>query len=92
MMEEIRIAVKGGYLIAARNTDVDYDGISIMFETSDGDIIDIVRAECRSEYDYDQTDVYCYENVFTEDFTRKFTVDHEDVYEAFGEKYNGKEE
>ena len=45
-------------MIAVRNADVDYDGISIMFETGDGDIIDIVRAECKSEYEYDRTDVY----------------------------------
>lgn len=88
MTDEIRITVKGGYLIAARNADVDYDGISIMFETGDGDIIDIVRAECKSEYNYDRTDVYCYENVNTEDFTRKFTINHEEVYEAFGGNYN----
>lgn len=89
MTDEIRIPVKGGYLTAFRNADVDCDGICITFETEDGDIIDIVRAECKSEYDYDRTDVYCYENVHTEDFTRKFTIDHEEVYEAFGEEYNG---
>lgn len=88
MTDEIRIPVKGGYLIAARNADVVYDGISIMFETDDGDIIDIVRAECKLEYDYDRTDVYCYEDVNTEDFTRKFSINHKEVYEAFGENYN----
>lgn len=88
MMDEIRIAVKGGYLTAFRSADVDHDGISITFETGDGDIIDIVRVECRSDNDYGTTDVYCYENVYAEDFTRKFTIDHEEVYEAFGEKYN----
>ena len=86
--EEIRVPVKGGYLVAARNPDPDYDGITIVFETSDGDVVDIVTAECKSENEYEQTDVYCYEDISSEDFTRKFTIDHEEVYEIFGGKYN----
>lgn len=86
--EEIRVAVKGGYLVATRNPELDYDGITIVFETSDGDVVDIVTAECTSENEYEQTDVYCYEDISSEDFTRKFTIDHEEVYEIFGGKYN----
>lgn len=87
--EEIRVPVKGGYLVAGRNSDPDYDGIHVVFETSDKDIMDIVLVESKKKNEYDQTDVYCYEDVTTEDFTRKYSIQHEDIYEAFGEKYNG---
>ena len=86
--EEIRVPVKGGYLVATRNPEPDYDGITIVFETSDGDVIDIVMTECKAENDFNQTDVYCFENVREDDVTRKFTIDHEEVYEVFGGKYN----
>ena len=42
---EIRVKVNGGYLVAKRNSDPDYDGICIVFETNDGDIIDVVLTE-----------------------------------------------
>lgn len=86
--EEIRVPVRGGYLVATRNPEPDYDGITIVFETSDGDVIDIVMTECKAENDFNQTDVYCFENVLEDEVTRKFTIDHEEVYEVFGGKYN----
>lgn len=82
--KEIRVPVKGGYIVAERNPDPDYDGISIYFETSDKDIMDIVLVESKKENEYNQTDVYCYEDVFNEDWTRKYSIDHEEIYEAFG--------
>ena len=45
--ETIRVPVNGGFLVAGKNADDDYDGIYIVFETDDGDIIDIVTTECR---------------------------------------------
>ena len=27
-------------------------------------------------------DVYCYEDVYTEDFTKKYTLDNEEIYKA----------
>ena len=44
---KIRVPVNGGFLLAGRNEGTDCDGIYIMFETDDGDIIDIVTTECR---------------------------------------------
>ena len=79
---EIRVRVNGGYLIAGRNPDQSYDGIYVAFETDDGDIIDIVVTEARTEYDKKRIDVYCYEDVYDEDFTRKYTIDVEEIYDA----------
>ncbi len=79
---EIRVKVNGGYLVAGRNADPDYDGIYIVFETDDGDIIDIVLTEAKAEHNKEQIDVYCYENVYREDFTRMFTLDNKEIYRA----------
>lgn len=79
---EIRVKMNGGYLVASRNPDPDYDGIVIMFETNDGTVIDVVYAECKSENDKKKIDVYCYEDVYDEDFTRKYTLDSDEIYKA----------
>lgn len=77
---EIRVKVNGGYLIAGRNPDPDYDGVYVVFETNDGDIVDLVLVEYENEYD--RTDIYCYEDVTTEDWTRKYSIQYEDIYKA----------
>ena len=79
---EIRVKVNGGYLVARRNSDPDYDGIYIVFETDDGDIIDVVLTEAKSEYNKEKIDVYCYEDVWVEDFTMKYTLDNQEIYKA----------
>ena len=79
---EIRVKVNGGYLVAGRNTDPNYDGIYIVFETNDGVVIDVVYTECKAENDKKKIEVYCYEDVYTEDFTRKYTLDSEEIYKA----------
>ena len=79
---EIRVKVNGGYLVAGRNPDPDYDGIYIVFETDDGDIVDVVLTECKAENDKKKIDIYCYEDVYTENFTKKYTLDNEEIYKA----------
>ena len=76
---EIRVPVKGGYLVASRNIDPDYDGINIYFETDNGDMIDIVLTECKAEKNQKVIDVYCYEDVTSEDWTRKYIIDSEEI-------------
>lgn len=80
--ETIKVKVNGGYLVAGRNSDPDYDGIYIVFETDEGDIIDVVLTECKAQNDYKKVDVYTYENVYTEEFTRKYTLDNKEIYNA----------
>ena len=80
---EIRVKMHGGYLVAERNIDPNYDGISIIFETESGYIVDVVVVECREEnYKKKKIDVYCYEDECMEDFTRKYTLDSEEIYKA----------
>ena len=77
---EIRVKVNGGYLVARRNADPNYDGIYIEFETDEGTAIDIVLTEAKAEYNKEKIDVYCYENVYTDEFTKKFTLDIKEIY------------
>ena len=79
---EIRVKVNGGWLVAGRNDSLLYDGIYIVFETDEGDIIDIVLTECGDMNNRDKVDVYCYEDVYNEDFTKKFTLDNKEIYKA----------
>lgn len=79
---EIRVQVNGGYLVAGRNSDPDYDGIYVVFETDDGDIVDVVLTECKAQNDYKKIDVYSYEDVYDEGFTRKHTIDIAEIYKA----------
>ena len=80
---EIRVKVNGGYLIAGKNPDPDYDGIYIEFETDNGDIVDVVVAECTAQDDYKKINVYTYENEWTEDWTRKYTLDIQEINKVF---------
>lgn len=82
---QIRVKVNGGYLVAGRNLDPEYDGIYIVFETDDGNLIDIVLTECESENNKEKIEVYCYEDVYNEDFTRKFTINNKEIYKALNE-------
>ena len=79
---EIRVKMNGGYLVAGRNPDPNYDGIYVVFEADDGTVIDVVLTECKEENNRKKIDVYCYEDVYTEDFTRKYTLDSEEIYKA----------
>ena len=79
---EIRVKMNGGYLVAGRNADPNYDGIYVVFETDEGTVVDVVVAECKTENDKKTIDVYCYEDVYMEDFTKKYTLDSEEIYKA----------
>ena len=81
---EIRVKVNGGYLVAGRNADPNNEGIYVVFETDNGDVIDIVVAECSEADEYKKINVYSFEDVYTEDFTRKHTLDIAEIYKALG--------
>lgn len=82
---EIRVKMNGGYLVAGRNPDPDYDGIYIVFETDEGNIIDVVVAEAKAESNKEKIDLYCYEDVYNEDFTHKATLYVKQIYSALYE-------
>ena len=89
-VNQIRVPMNGGFLIAERNTDPDYDGISICFETAEGDIIDVVCAECKSEFERKQIDVYTYEDAYDEDVTHKYILEVADIYNAINGEENSR--
>ena len=83
---EIRVKVNGGYLVAGRNSDPNYDGIYVVFETNDGDIIDVVLTECKTENEKKRIDVYCYEDPYTEEFTKAYSIDNDEFYKALNQE------
>ena len=85
---EIRVKINGGYLVAGRNPDRDYDGIYVVFESDDGFIADVVLVESKTEDNKENIDVYTYEDEYTEDFTRKYTLRVKEFDKAFNEEEN----
>lgn len=84
---EIRVKIKGGYLVAGRNSDPNYDGIYVGFESDDGYVADVVVIESKTEDNKENIDVYTYEDECTEDWTRKYTLKPKEFNKAF----NGEE-
>lgn len=80
--KEIRVKMNGGYLVAQQNPDPNYDGISVFFESDDGQIIDVAIVECKEENGRNNIDAYLYENVFTDEWTKKFTLKGDDIRQA----------
>lgn len=73
----------GGSIVVERNPDPDYDGVSVFYETENGVFADIVRVECKAENNYENIDVYTYENETSDDFTRKYTLDKNKINGSF---------
>lgn len=82
--EKIKIELAGGgAIIAERNPDSNYDGVSVYFETEKGGIASIVCVECKAENNYNKIDVYTYEDETSDEFTRKFTLDNDTIKKSF---------
>ena len=79
---KIRVPVNGGFLIADRNASPDCDGICIMFETNDGDIIEIITTECRKDTNKRKINIYSYLDVYSDYYTSKSTIDIDKIYDA----------
>ena len=73
----------GGSIIVEQNPDPDYDGVSVLYETENGGIVSIVCIECKAENNYENIDVYTYENEISDDFTRKYTLNKNKINESF---------
>ena len=84
-MDEIRVKIDGGHLVASKNPDSDYDGISVYYERIDGTIVDIVIVEAKEENKRENIDVYCYKNIWTDDFSEKFVLNTKEITKMFKE-------
>ena len=77
------VEVNGGRLIVMKSADPGNPGISVGYETESGEIIDVVYVEVKSENNNRDIDVYTYEDVTTDEWTRKCTLKHDDIVAAF---------
>lgn len=82
---QIRVPVANGTVVATRNPDPDYDGISVDFECNDGYIAPLITVEATAENKYAEIDAYCYEDANSEEWTHKFSLNTKDLVESFGE-------
>lgn len=80
---EIKVPITGGYLVAERNPDPDYDGLYISFITDSGEIADVVIVESKAENGYSEIDTYCYSDANSEDYTHKFSLKTKDLIDSF---------
>lgn len=71
------ISVNGGKLVVENNPDPDYLGFSLSFQSDTGVETPILLVESTASEEYKKTNVYCYEDPEIEEWTRKFSVDHE---------------
>lgn len=85
---KFKVPVSGGHLVAEQNTDPNNPGLSITFETSDMDIVDVVYVEC-PESNPRSIDIAIYDDAFSEDYTRKTSISIDDIYSAIGTTEGG---
>lgn len=76
-VEKIVIPVSGGKLVVESNPDPDYLGFSLHFQSDTGAETPILLVESTASEDYAKTNVYCYEDPETEEWMRKFTIEHD---------------
>ena len=80
---EFRIPLISGTLIVSENPDPDYSGASILFETANGNTVDIALVECRKEDNWEKIHTFVYADVCNEDFTNKFTINVDNIDDFF---------
>ena len=80
---ETKVKVNGGYLVVSTKSDPGHPGISILYQTEAGDLMDIVGVEVKEENENKDIKVYEYEDPYNEDVTRTFTIHHDDIMRAF---------
>ena len=77
--EHIRIRMQGGWLVVTQNDDSLCGGVSVFFETTHGDIVDIVNVEALQNAN--KIKVSTYENPCEDVCTREFVLDTNEIYD-----------
>lgn len=81
-MNKFKVKVNGGYLIAVESADPQNPGIAIEYETEQGDIIDVAYTEVKGEDGNKDIDVYTYEDVTTDEYSKHFRLLQSDIQAA----------
>lgn len=80
---ETKVKVNGGFLVVSMMSDPGHPGITILYQTEAGDLMDIVGVEVKEENNNKDIKVYMYEDPYNEDVTNTFTIAHSDIRKAF---------
>lgn len=87
MKEELKVKVNGGTLVAGALADPNNPGIYIQFETDKKDRVDIADIEVKNENGNKDIVALLFENVQSDECTRKFTLRSADIQKAlYGKK------
>ena len=82
--DEIVVKINGGSIHAWKAHDPDYPAVGLSYHTEDGTMIDIACAETIMENGGTDVTVYTYDDVYSEDWQRKFVIRKADVDRALG--------
>ena len=82
---DIAVRIGNASIVAYQSPDPEYPGIDLMYRTEEGTLIDLVVAKAHPEDGYKDVHLYLYEDVYTEDYTRKIVIRRKDIMDALGE-------
>lgn len=80
---QARIKIPGGELVAEENPDLENPGICVYLELENGDILDLALMEHHNQNGKSIVEVYDYEDVWSEDWTKKHSIDLSEAKEVF---------
>lgn len=67
-------------------TDGNYNIATLLFETKEGEVVDLARVENSIESNFEEIDILTYDDPYTEDYTRKSSVCITDIEDATSEE------
>lgn len=80
---QARIKIPGGELVAEESPNLQHPGICVYLELENGDILDIALMEYHKEDKNSSIEVHDYEDVWSEDWTKKHSLDLSEIKKAF---------
>ena len=80
---QTRIKPPAGELVAEESPNLQHPGICVYLELENGDILDIALMEYHKEDEKSSIEVYDYEDVWSEDWTKTYSIDMSEVKKAF---------
>lgn len=81
-MDELIVPINGGSICAWRNHSTENPAVGLCYRTEDGTMLDIAYAEAFMENGGRDVFVYTYDDVFDEDWQRRFVLRKADIERA----------
>lgn len=85
-LETTHLSLPHGRFYTETWTDGNYNIATLLFETKEGEVVDLARVENSIESNFEEIDILTYEDPYTEDYTRKSSVYIADIEDATSEE------